>query len=64
MQPPPLIHTFRHTPELGVGRTAAACVHPLAAWRVLPTPWRILVVTIYTAASYVTVLSALIVMEP
>jgi hypothetical protein len=36
----------------------------MAAWRVLPTPWRILVLLTYTAASYVMVLSALIVMEP
>ena len=64
MQPPPLVQTFRRTPEVVVGRTAAACVHPVAAWRVLPTPWRILVLTVYTATSYVTVLSALIVMNP
>ena len=59
-----LVHTFRHTPELVVGRTAAACVHPVAAWRVLPTSWRILVLMVYTATSYLTVLSTLIVMKP
>jgi hypothetical protein len=66
--PPPirvsLVHTFRHAPELVVGRTAAACVHPVAAWRVLPTSWRILVLTIYTATGYVMVLSALIAIKP
>ncbi len=64
MQPQPLVHTFRHAPELVVGRTAAACVHPVAAWRVLPTSWRILVLTVYTATSYLTVLSALLALDP
>ena len=67
MQPPipeSLVHTFRHAPELAVGRTAAACVHPVAAWRVLPTSWRILVLMVYTATGYLTVLSTLIVMKP
>jgi hypothetical protein len=62
--PASLVHTFRHAPELVVGRTAAACVHPVAAWRVLPTSWRVLVLMVYTATGYLTVLSALIVMEP
>jgi hypothetical protein len=55
---------FRQPPEIVVGRTAAACVHPIAAWQVLPASWRILVLTVYTVAGYVTVLSILIALEP
>ena len=62
--PESLVHTFRHAPELVVGRTAAACVHPVAAWRVLPTSWRILVLMVYTVTAYLTVLSTLIAMKP
>jgi hypothetical protein len=62
--PESLVHTFRHAPELVVGRTAAACVHPVAAWQVLPTSWRILMLIVYTATGYLTVLSTLIVMKP
>lgn len=58
-----VVRTFRQGPEVAVGRAAAACVHPVAAWQVLPTSWRILVLSIYTAAGYVTVLSALIAMK-
>jgi hypothetical protein len=54
---------FRQPPEVVVGRTAAACVHPVAAWRVLPVSWRILVLTVYTVTSYLTVLSALVVLK-
>lgn len=59
-----LVHTFRYAPELVVGRTAAACVHPVAAWRVLPTPWRILVLMVYMATGFLTVLSTLIAIKP
>ena len=65
-QPDPdsLRHAFRQRPEVIVGRTAAACVHPVAAWRVLPAPWRIVVLTVYAIVSYVTVLGALVVLRP
>ena len=57
--PPSLRDTIRH-PEIIVGRTAAACVHPVAAWRVLPASWRVLILAIYTVSSYVAVLGALV----
>jgi hypothetical protein len=41
------------------GRTLAACVHPFAAWRLLSTSWRLLMLVAYAATSYVTVLAAL-----
>jgi len=53
-----------HQPEVIVGRTAAACVHPVAAWRVLPMSWRVLVLTVYTVSSYVAVLGALVALNP
>ena len=53
-----------HHPELIVGRTAAACVHPVAAWRVLPVSWRVLVLTVYTVSSYLAVLGALVALNP
>ena len=43
-----------------VGRTLAACVHPFAAWRVLSSSWRSLMLTAYAAAGYVIVLSMLL----
>jgi hypothetical protein len=46
-----------------VGRTAAACVHPIAAWRVISMSWRFLVLLAYVAASYVLVLTALLVLS-
>lgn len=42
-----------------LGRVAAACVHPIAAWRVSMS-WRMLALTGYSAAGYVIVLSALL----
>jgi hypothetical protein len=46
-----------------LGRTAAACVHPIAAWRVISTSWRFLVLLAYVAASYVLVLAGLLVLS-
>lgn len=48
------------TPALAVvlGRTAAACAHPIAAWRA-SLSWRVLAIAGYSAASYLIVLSAL-----
>jgi hypothetical protein len=55
---------FRQSPEIVVGRAAAACVHPLAAWQVLSASWRFLVLTVYTVTSFLTVLSVLVVLNP
>ncbi len=51
-------------PEVIIGRTAAACVHPITAWQVLPRSWRILLVTVYAGTGYVVALSALIALNP
>ena len=50
-----------HNSEAILGRTVAACAHPLAAWRVLPTSWKMAVLTVYVGISYLTVLGALFV---
>ena len=47
-----------------LGRTAAACVHPLAAWQVFSKAWRFPVVTAFAGLSYVVVLSTLLVLNP
>jgi hypothetical protein len=46
-----------------VGRTMAACAHPVTAWRLLPPSWRAVMVTAYAAASYVVVLTTLLVLR-
>ena len=46
-----------------LGRTAAACVHPVAAWRVFSKTWRVAVVTVFAGLSYVVVLSTLLVLN-
>jgi hypothetical protein len=43
------------------GRLLAVCVHPQAAWRVLPASGRLVLTTAYFGAAYVTVLVALMV---
>ena len=47
-----------------LGRTAAACVHPVVAWRVFSKAWRLVVVTVFAGLSYVVVLSTLLVLNP
>ena len=47
-----------------LGRTAAACVHPIVAWRVFSKTWRLAVVTVFAGLSYVVVLSTLFVLNP
>ena len=47
-----------------VGRTAAACLHPVTAWRVFSSSWRLCVVTAFAGISYVVVLGALLVLRP
>ena len=56
--------TILQPPAIVVGRTAAACAHPVAAWQVLPTSWRVLVLTVYTVTSYLTVLTFLVTLNP
>jgi len=41
------------------GRLAAACVHPYAAWRVLPKSSRVSIVSAYAIVGYVAVLGTL-----
>ena len=46
--------------EIVLGRWLAVCAHPICAWRRPGTAARLLVVTSYFAAAYVTVLMALL----
>jgi hypothetical protein len=55
-----------HTPssssrwhEVLLGRSLAACVHPIAAWQSRARSFRVLVVASYFAMGYVTVLAAI-----
>jgi len=50
--------------ELVVGRAMAACAHPFAAWRVLSPSGRMIIVTAYFAAAYITILAGLIILSP
>jgi hypothetical protein len=63
----PVTPGWRHEPdyrvELMLGRTMAACAHPLAAWRLLPPSWRAVMVTTYAAASYLVVLTTLLILR-
>ena len=49
--------------EIALGRSMAACAHPVAAWRVLSRPRRILLASFYGAVSYVSVLTALLILK-
>lgn len=51
--------TLRERPEIVIGRTAAVCAHPVAAWQVLSFAWKMVMLTAYAMAGYVGVLSAL-----
>jgi hypothetical protein len=46
--------------EILIGRSLAAIVHPVAAWRVYSTKRRLLLALGYSAFAYVTTLSALL----
>jgi hypothetical protein len=46
--------------ETNLGRTAAVCVHPAAAWRLLPTRWRLLIVAAYAILAYSVTLGILL----
>jgi len=63
MRPSSLPHVLRQTPAVVVGCTAAACIHPIAAWRILPRSWRVMVLGVYAATSFVTVFSMLIILN-
>jgi hypothetical protein len=45
--------------DIVIGRALAFCVHPRAAWRILPTSGRAFVVAAYACAGYVACLAAL-----
>ena len=49
------------TLEVLLGRSAAFCLHPFAAWRRLPAAGRLLLVGAYFSGGYVTVLAALLI---
>jgi hypothetical protein len=53
--------TSTRGPAVFVGRTIAACVHPYAAWRVLPRSARVVLFSAYAALTYVAVLSVLLI---
>ncbi len=55
-----------HTPssssrwhEVLIGRSLAACIHPMAAWQSRARSFRVLLVAGYFAMGYVTVLAAI-----
>jgi hypothetical protein len=49
--------------EILLGRALAACRYPVAAWHRFSLTWRVVTVTAYAAASYVTVLGVLFALE-
>lgn len=58
---PFLPHECDMSAEILIGRSAAFCVHPVAAWARLPPGGRALLVAAYCAASYAVVLGLLFV---
>ena len=61
---PPVMPALKERPNVAavfVGRTMAACVHPYAAWRVLPRSARVVVVSAYATFTYVAVLTVLLI---
>jgi len=53
----------RNRLEIMFGRAQLACVHPFAAWTLLPTSWRVLMLTAYAAAGYSIVLGAWLMLD-
>jgi hypothetical protein len=47
-------------PEIALARWLACCVHPAAAWRILPASGRLLLAFSYAAASFVASLTVLL----
>jgi len=50
----------RRNVEVVIGRLAAACVHPYAAWRVRSRSTRLAVVAAYAVMSYIAMLAVLL----
>ena len=46
-----------------LGQAFAACRHPVAAWRRFSIRWRVVTLTAYATAGYVTVLGALFALD-
>ena len=46
--------------DVVIGRFLACCAHPVLSWRRLPAYGRVGLVAAYVSASYVTVLTALL----
>jgi hypothetical protein len=49
-----------HWHEVLLGRSLAACVHPIAAWQSRARSFRLMLVAGYFAMGYVTVLAAIV----
>ena len=47
--------------DVVIGRALACCVHPWASWRCLPARGRLMLVAAYVSASYVAVLTLLLI---
>jgi len=47
--------------DVVIGRSLACCAHPVVAWRRLPASGRVLLIAAYVSASYLTVLTLLLV---
>jgi hypothetical protein len=52
-----------HRAEVLFGRTLAACIHPVAAWRYNIRSFRVLLLAGYFAAGYIAVLLAVVLMN-
>jgi hypothetical protein len=52
-----------HRLEVLLGQSLAACRHPIAAWHRFSIKWRVVTLTAYAAAGYVTTLGLLLVLE-
>jgi hypothetical protein len=50
--------------ETAIGWSLAACVHPIAAWRMSSPRRRLLIVTAYFAAAYASALAAMLLLAP
>jgi hypothetical protein len=48
--------------EIAIGRGLALCLHPTAAWRIVSTRGRVLLVAAYVGAGYLAVLGSLLVL--
>jgi hypothetical protein len=57
------IHGTSSRIEIAIGRSMAACVHPIAAWSVLPGSRRCLLAIFCCAVSYMSVLAALLMLK-